>query len=233
MKENHQYNTLVVGKYCEKRDPYLTYIAYENGQNRDRITLQLTTHCTIHGEEEYKSLRDSVDSFDRYDSLDLVERLEKHDLIFSRQIADHLYKKNKKWGKSIAVSKESKCWKEAIDTALASSKTEVVEELLQYLVNIGSKECYVATLYTCYNFIRQDIVRELSWVHGLEDYSMPYSMNIQREAIDAIVQLERDNDELKVIYQETKKKEQERPIFGVNLRLLLMQERLMGFKGGF
>jgi clathrin heavy chain len=33
LKENDQYDTLSVGKYCEKRDPGLAFIAYEKGQN--------------------------------------------------------------------------------------------------------------------------------------------------------------------------------------------------------
>jgi clathrin heavy chain len=33
LKENDQYDTLSVGKYCEKRDPGLALIAYEKGQN--------------------------------------------------------------------------------------------------------------------------------------------------------------------------------------------------------
>lgn len=33
LKENDQYDTLVVGKYCEKRDPNLAYISYRKGQN--------------------------------------------------------------------------------------------------------------------------------------------------------------------------------------------------------
>ena len=33
LKENDLYDTLVVGKYCEKRDPNLAYIAYQKGQN--------------------------------------------------------------------------------------------------------------------------------------------------------------------------------------------------------
>jgi clathrin heavy chain len=33
LKENDQYDTLSVGKYCEKRDPNLAYIAYSKGQN--------------------------------------------------------------------------------------------------------------------------------------------------------------------------------------------------------
>lgn len=33
MKENDLYDTLAVGKYCEKRDPNLAFIAYQKGQN--------------------------------------------------------------------------------------------------------------------------------------------------------------------------------------------------------
>jgi clathrin heavy chain len=33
LKENDQYDTLSIGKYCEKRDPNLAFIAYSKGQN--------------------------------------------------------------------------------------------------------------------------------------------------------------------------------------------------------
>ncbi|CCH62980.1 hypothetical protein TBLA_0I03250 [Henningerozyma blattae CBS 6284] len=33
LRDNNQYDTLTVGRYCEKRDPYLAYIAYEKGLN--------------------------------------------------------------------------------------------------------------------------------------------------------------------------------------------------------
>ena len=33
LKENDQYDTLTVGKYCERRDPSLAFIAYQKGQN--------------------------------------------------------------------------------------------------------------------------------------------------------------------------------------------------------
>jgi clathrin heavy chain len=33
LRDNDQYDTLVVGKYCEKRDPNLAYIAYRKGNN--------------------------------------------------------------------------------------------------------------------------------------------------------------------------------------------------------
>lgn len=37
LKENDTYDTLDVGRYCEKRDPYLAYIAYEKGFNDDDL----------------------------------------------------------------------------------------------------------------------------------------------------------------------------------------------------
>ncbi|QPG75907.1 Clathrin heavy chain [Brettanomyces nanus] len=47
LKENDQYNTLVVGKYCEKRDPSLAYIAYEKGQN-DAELVQITNENAMY-----------------------------------------------------------------------------------------------------------------------------------------------------------------------------------------
>ena len=84
-------------------------------------------------EEDYKTLRDSVEHYDNYDPVELAQRLEKHDLVFFRQIAASIYRKNKRWEKSIALSKQDKLFKDAIETAAISGKTEVVEELLRYV----------------------------------------------------------------------------------------------------
>lgn len=84
-------------------------------------------------EEDYKQLRDSVDNFDNYEAVALAQRLEKHDLVFFRQIAANIYRKNKRWDKSIQLSKQDKLYKDAIETAAMSGKSEVVEELLRYV----------------------------------------------------------------------------------------------------
>jgi len=39
-------------------------------------------------------------------------------------------------------------------------------------VDIGSRECYVGMLYACYDLIALDVVMELSWRHGLNDFTM-------------------------------------------------------------
>ncbi|KAK9470001.1 uncharacterized protein V1510DRAFT_309136 [Dipodascopsis tothii] len=179
-------------------------------------------HDLLIEEEDYKTLRDSVDNFDNYDPLELAQRLEKHDLIFFRQVAAHLYGKNKRWSQSIQLSKTDKLFKDAIETAAKSGKAEVAEELLRYFVDVGNKECYAAMLYTCYDLIRQDVVQELSWRYSLQDYSMPYLINKTREQLNKLSVLEKDNEERK-----KKEKSQEAadhgPILGGNTPLLLTQ----------
>ena len=84
-------------------------------------------------EEDYKTLRDSVENYTNYDAVELASRLEKHELVFFRQIAANIYRKNKRWEKSIALSKQDKLYKDAIETAASSEKTDVVEDLLRYV----------------------------------------------------------------------------------------------------
>jgi clathrin heavy chain len=43
-------------------------------------------------EEDYDTLRDSIDSFEHYDSIALAKRLEQHKLLEFRRLAAHLYK---------------------------------------------------------------------------------------------------------------------------------------------
>ncbi|KAF5100343.1 hypothetical protein D0Z00_001311 [Geotrichum galactomycetum] len=201
-------------------------------QSQNNSTVNNALHDLFIEEEDYKSLKDSVDSFDRYDPIDLASRLEKHDLIFFRQIAAHLYKKNKKWNKSISLSKEDKLWKDAVDTAATSAKPEVAEELLRYFVETGNKECYVATLYTCYDLIRRDVVTELSWIHGLKDYTMPYLINVERENSLLVAQLKKDNDERKAKEKASQQKEEETPILGGSTRLMITQGTINGSSTG-
>ena len=84
-------------------------------------------------EEDYKTLRDSVENYDNYDPVELAQRLEKHELVFFRQIAANIYRKHKRWNQSIALSKQDKLFKDAIETAAVSGREEVVDELLRYV----------------------------------------------------------------------------------------------------
>lgn len=65
-------------------------------------------------------------------------------------------------------------------TAATSNSTEVAEDLQSYFVDIGNKECFAALLYICFDLLRPDSVEELSWLHGLNDFYMPYRIQVQR-----------------------------------------------------
>ncbi|KAI9323711.1 hypothetical protein BX666DRAFT_1889687 [Dichotomocladium elegans] len=148
-------------------------------------------------EENYAALRDSLDRFDNVDTLDLAKRLEKHELLEFRRIAAHLYKKNRRWRQSIALSKEDRLFKDAMETAAESKDAEVAEELLQYFIEVGKRECFAAMLFTCYDLMRPDVVMELSWRHNLHDFAMPYMINTMKEQFSKMDMLEKDVSELK------------------------------------
>jgi len=104
-----------------------------NVQNQNKKTVNDAINDLLIEEEDHKTLRDSVENYDNYEAVALAQRLEKHELVFFRQIAAAIYRKNKRWDKSIALSKQDKLFKDAIETAAMSQKTEVVEELLRYV----------------------------------------------------------------------------------------------------
>ncbi|KAI6093672.1 clathrin heavy chain [Hypoxylon rubiginosum] len=191
-----------------------------NVQTQNKRTVNDAINDLLIEEEDYKTLRDSAENYDNYDPVDLASRLEKHDLIFFRQIAANIYRKTKRWEKSIALSKQDKLYKDAIETAAISGKSEVVEELLRYFVDIGSRECYVGMLYSCYDLIRPDTVLELSWRSGLNDFTMPYMINLLCQQTKELAALKADNEARKAKESAQEKHEDETPILGGN-RLMI------------
>jgi len=115
-----------------------------NVQTQNKKAVNNAINDLLIEEEDYKTLRDSVENYDNYDPVELAQRLERHEMVFFRQIAASIYRKNKRWEKSIALSKQDKLFKDAIETAAISGKTDVVEELLRYVSHIPTKSNPVA-----------------------------------------------------------------------------------------
>ena len=107
------------------------------GQNKRSVNAAI--HDLLIEEEDHKTLRDSVNTYDNYDAPELAQRLERHELVFFRQIAANIWRKSKRWQKSIELSKQDKLYKDAIETAAISGKSDVVEELLRYVSCATSK----------------------------------------------------------------------------------------------
>ena len=89
-------------------------------------------------------------------------------------------------------------------------------------MDIGSRECYVGMLYACYDLIRPDVIMEVSWRHGLHDFTMPFMINFLSEQTRTIEQLKKDNEERKSRETTQKTEEDNTPILGGS-RLMLTQ----------
>lgn len=175
-------------------------------------------------EEDYKTLRDSIDSFDNFNNISLAQRLEKHELLEFRRLAAHLYKKNGRWEESIALSKQDKLYKDAMITAAVSSSTEVAEDLISYFVDIGNKECFAAMLYVCFDLLREDVIEELSWQHALNDFYMPYKIQKKRSLIDRLAALEKQVQEHSQKESQKEQQEAEAPIINPGMNRLLITQ---------
>lgn len=77
-------------------------------------------------------------------------------------------------------------------------------------------------LYACYDLIPLNVVMELSWRHGLTDFSMPFMINYISQQASAIEELKKDNEERKAREAKEQKEEDNAPILGGS-RLMLTQ----------
>eukprot|EP01040_Poterioochromonas_malhamensis_P016739 gene16739-19079_t len=157
-------------------------------------TTNVTTNEAINElailEEDYEALRSSIDDFDNFDQIYLAQKIERHELLEFRRISSYLYKKNKRWSQSIALSKADRMYKDAIDTAAASQDTDLTEDLLRFFVSVNDRACFSALLFTCYELVRPDTVLELAWRHGYTDFAMPFIVQYVRHLHDRMHALE-------------------------------------------
>lgn len=77
-------------------------------------------------------------------------------------------------------------------------------------------------LYACYDLIPLHVVMELSWRHGLTDFTMPFMINFLAQQASTIESLKKDNEERKAREKSQEKDESNAPILGGS-RLMLTQ----------
>lgn len=165
-------------------------------------------------EEDYNTLRVSIDAYDNFDALALASRLKDHELLEFRRLAAHLYRKNDRFDDSISLSKADSLFRDAIETASHSGVSEVAEELLEYFVETGNKECYAAMLFACYDLLAPDFVMEVSWRHALSDFTMPYQIQQARDTRTKLLALEKEVRERAAKDSAKEKEDLDTPILG-------------------
>ncbi|CAO3564591.1 unnamed protein product [Mortierella alpina] len=183
-------------------------------QSVNNLAVNSAYHDLLIEEEDFDRLRKSLDTYSNFDNIALANRLEGHELLEFRRIAAHLFKRNKKWRQSMTLSKQDRLYKDAMETAAESRDTSVAEELLQYFVESGNKECFAACLYICYDLVRPDVVMELAWRHQLSDFAMPYMVQFTREYMSKVDKLEKAHEERTAKESKEQQQSSETPILG-------------------
>merc|ERR1712194_810393 len=141
-------------------------------------------------DEDYESLRKSIDKFQNFNMIALASKLATHELLEFRRISAYVYRCNKKWSQSIELSKNDRMFKDCIDTANESADDETIEQLLRFFCETSEKECFCATLYTCFAHVRPDVALELGWLNGYQHFIMPFLIQNMRQTYDRLNVLE-------------------------------------------
>lgn len=76
-------------------------------------------------------------------------------------------------------------------TANESADEEIIEKLLRFFCEKGEKECFGATLYTCYTYVSPDVALELGWLNGYQNFVLPFFIQNLRQTHLRIAELEK------------------------------------------
>lgn len=175
-------------------------------------------------EEDYESLRNSIDGYDNFDNIALAQRLEKHELIEFRRIAAYLYKGNNRWKQSVDLCKKDKLYKDAMTYAGESRQIDIAEDLISWFLENGNNECFAACLFQCYDLLRPDVILELAWRHNIMDFAMPYMIQVMREYTSKVDKLEQSE----CVRSEEEQKKEETPIVLNEAPQLMLTQGPMG-----
>jgi len=167
--------------------PYLNHV-----QPANAIAVNDAVNELCVEEEDYEQLRVSIDTYDNFDQIALAIKCEKHELLEFRRIASYIYKRNKRWVQSVALSKKDSLFKDAMETCAQSGDHKLAEELLHFFVEKKNKECFTACMYSCYDLLSPDVVMELAWLNGMMDCAMPFMIQFMREYSHKVNVLEND-----------------------------------------
>eukprot|EP00058_Branchiostoma_floridae_P009338 XP_002594826.1 hypothetical protein BRAFLDRAFT_124425 [Branchiostoma floridae] len=146
-----------------------------------------TELAILYSKYKPQKMREHLELF--WSRVNIPKRLEKHELIEFRRISAYLFKGNNRWKQAVELCKRDKLFKDALEYAAESRDTETAEELIAWFLEQKNHECFAATLYTCYDLLRPDVILELSWRHNILDFAMPFFVNVMREYISKVDKL--------------------------------------------
>lgn len=174
-------------------------------------------------------MRQSIKDFDSFESITLAAELEHHDLLDCRRISALLYRKNKRYEKSIEVSERDQLFKDAMETVSESKDPALAERLMRTIVDMKDKELFAAMLYTCYELIKPDVVMELGWRMNMMEFVMPYFIQFMSDMSKRVETVQKSTDDIKKKEEKHQKEKLDQPL---EMGMGMQAEMMFGAMGG-
>jgi len=188
-------------------------------------------------EEDAESLKASILEFNLFDQLNLAKKIENHPLLEFRRISALVYRQNKKYQQSVDISKKLEFYKDAIETALESATPQLCEDLIRFFAGHGDKECFCASLYTCYEYIKPDVAMELAWRYDMTEFIMPFMIQTFKDLTSRIDYMQRRAEDKDKKEKEEKEEKILQPLdiasFNVNPQAMALFDPTSNMGGGF
>lgn len=144
--------------------------------------------------------------------MNLASELETHQLLECRRIAALLYRKGKKYQKSIDLSAKDDLHKDAMETVAESKDPQLAENLLRHIMNMQDKELFAAMLYTCYELVKPDVALEVAWRCNLQEYVMPYFIQFVKDLSSRVENVQKSTEDIKKKEVAKTEEEMNRPL---------------------
>lgn len=162
--------------------------------------------------QDYASLRQSIKDYDSFELNQLAQELESHELLDCRRISALLYRKNKKYKKSIDVSKKDELFQDAMETVAESKDPALAEDLMRFIMEMEDKELFAAMLYTCYELIKPDVALEVAWRSDLMEFVMPYFIQFVKDLSTRVETVQKSTDDIKKKEEKQEKERLDQPL---------------------
>lgn len=162
--------------------------------------------------EDFESLCASIKEYDSFESLELAVGLENHDLLECRRIAALLYRKDKKFQKSLDISKKDCLYKDMMETVAESHDPVLAEDLMRHIMHMEDKELFASMLYTCYDLIKPDVALEMAWRCDLQEFVMPYFIQFVKDLSTRVETVQKSTDDIKKKEESKAEEQMNRPL---------------------
>jgi clathrin heavy chain len=125
-------------------------------------------------------------------------------------------------------------YRDAIETAQEADNPKIVEDLLKFFVELKEKEFFAATLYTCYDYLRPDLVLEYAWRFNMYEFCMPYMIQLISELKTRVETVHKKNEDREKKDEQQAKEKMNQPLgFDPDIGMMISTQPMLTGPGIF